>query len=111
MFNNGLYEINHKFTKNTISFLGDCLSSKGEFIEGALDLICCLFKTNEGTKIVVQNKEVFTMFLAISLTTNDQLRNQYITTLISLTDKLNGKKMKAIVINMLSSIGNPNLSG
>lgn len=61
--------------------------------------------------MVVQNKDVFSLFLFQSLTTIDQIRNLYITSLTELADKGNGTKSRAIVINIFSSIGNPNLSG
>jgi len=51
------------------------------------------------------------MFLILSLTTQDQIKNQFIASLTSLADKKNGIKSKALVINVFSSIGNPNLSG
>lgn len=109
MYNNGFYEFSPKFSKNTIEFLQECLSNKGEYLEGGLDLICSLFKSNEGTKIVAQNNQLFSLFLAISLSPQDQIRNQYLVALTSLADKTN--KAKSIVINVFSSIGNPNLSG
>ncbi len=51
------------------------------------------------------------MFIILSLTTQEQIKIQFISALTSLANKNNGLKMKAMVINVFSSIGNPNLSG
>ena len=60
---------------------------------------------------MIQNQTLFNLFISLSLATQDQIRNQFITSLISLSNRNGGFKSKAIVINVFSSIGNPNLSG
>lgn len=60
---------------------------------------------------MVQNTEVFNMYLKHSRSPQDRIKNLFVESLIDLTDKTNGKKTKQIVVNLLNCVGNVNLSG
>lgn len=51
------------------------------------------------------------MYLKLSRSPQDRIKNLFVESLIDLTDKTNGKKTKQIVVNLLNCVGNVNLSG
>lgn len=75
-----------------------------------MELTGHLLKSGEGAKILIQNSEIFNLYLKISRSPQDRIKNLFVESLIDLTDKKSGKKTKQIVINILNCIGNPNLS-
>ena len=105
------YQLNPKISKNIVEFLRECLTGTGEYLEAGIELSGHLSCSNEGAKILIQNSEVFNLFLKLSRSTQDQVKSQYMVSLEMLTNKGNGKKSKHIVMNILNCIGNPNLSG
>lgn len=56
MIARGHYSLNPKMTKDIQTFLRFNLTANGEFLEAAIDLIGHLFRSTEGTQLVIHDK-------------------------------------------------------
>lgn len=81
----GHYALSPKMSKDIQSFLRFNLTSNGEFLEAAVDLIGHLFRSVEGCQLVVQDKEVFNRYIRLSQLTTDSIKRPFYESLRQLT--------------------------
>jgi hypothetical protein len=113
MIPQGHYSLTPKMTKDIQSFLRFNLTSNGEFMEAGIDLIAHLFRSTEGCQIVVQDKEVFSRYIKLSISTLDSIKCPYYGTLEELT-RIQGAEAEfkktpkyRLAVNILNCIGSP----
>jgi hypothetical protein len=81
----GHYSLSPKMSKDIQGFLRFNLTATGEFLEAAIDLIGHLFRSVAGCQLVVQDKEVFSRYIRLSLLTIDSIKRPYYESLRELT--------------------------
>ncbi len=73
----GHYSLSPKMAKDIQAFLRFNITANGEYLEAAVDLIGHLFRSVEGCQIVIQDKEVFSRYLRLSMLTIDSIKRPY----------------------------------